>query len=61
MGLFDGVSPISEESSTAEIAKWLNAPVMLVVDVLGMARTLGAIVRGIIRIRSRTPAGRSLL
>jgi cobyrinic acid a,c-diamide synthase len=47
MGLFDGVSPTSEEGSTAEIAKWLNAPVMLVVDVSGMARTLGAIVRGI--------------
>src|SRR5229473_6984759 len=48
MGLFDGASPISEEGSTAEIAKWLNAPVMLVVDVSGMARTLGAIVRGVI-------------
>src|SRR5713101_10218685 len=28
MGLFDGASPVSEEGSTAEIAKWLNAPVM---------------------------------
>jgi cobyrinic acid a,c-diamide synthase len=46
MGLFDGVSPVSDEGSTAEIAKWLNAPVMLVVDASGIARTLGAIVRG---------------
>jgi cobyrinic acid a,c-diamide synthase len=26
MGLFDGVSPTTEEASTAEIAKWLDAP-----------------------------------
>src|SRR5712692_6747581 len=48
MGLFDGASPTAEEGSTAEIAKWLDAPVLLVVDVSGMARTLGAIVRGVI-------------
>jgi cobyrinic acid a,c-diamide synthase len=47
MGLFDGASPNTEEGSTAEIAKWLDAPVMLVVDVSGMARTVAAIVRGI--------------
>ncbi len=47
MGLFDGASPVSDEGSTAEIAKWLNAPVMLVVDVSGIARTLAAIVRGV--------------
>jgi cobyrinic acid a,c-diamide synthase len=46
MGLFDGASPVSDEGSTAEIAKWLNAPVMLVVDASGVARTLAAIVRG---------------
>ncbi|HUY26878.1 MAG TPA: cobyrinate a,c-diamide synthase [Candidatus Binataceae bacterium] len=47
MGLFDGVSPTTEEGSTAEIAKWLDAPVMLVVDVSGMARTVAAIARGV--------------
>jgi len=47
MGLFDGVSPTGDEGSTAEIAKWLNAPLMLVVDVSGMARTAAAIVRGV--------------
>src|SRR6516162_6636526 len=48
MGLFDGASPVSDEGSTAEIAKWLRAPVMLVLDASGIARTLAAIVRGFI-------------
>jgi cobyrinic acid a,c-diamide synthase len=47
MGLFDGASPTTEEGSTAEIAKWLDAPMMLVVDVSGMARTVAAIARGV--------------
>ena len=46
MGLFDGTSPTGEEGSTAEIAKWLAAPVILVVDASGMARTIGAIAKG---------------
>src|SRR5215831_578457 len=46
MGLFDGASVVSEEGSTAEIAKWLKAPVLLVVDASGMARTIAALVRG---------------
>jgi cobyrinic acid a,c-diamide synthase len=47
MGLFDGASPVSDQGSSAEIAKWLHAPVMLVVDVSGIARTLAAIVCGV--------------
>lgn len=47
MGLFDGASPISEEGSTAEVAKWLEAPVLAVVDSSGMARTVGAIAHGL--------------
>lgn len=46
MGLFDGVGPTSEEGSSAQVAKWLGAPVLLVVDASGMARTLAAIVLG---------------
>lgn len=46
MGLFDGASATDESGSTAEIAKWLNAPVLLVVDASGMARSIGAIGRG---------------
>ncbi|HEX8110854.1 MAG TPA: hypothetical protein VF516_24145, partial [Kofleriaceae bacterium] len=32
MGLYDGASPTGDEGSTAEIAKWLAAPVALVCD-----------------------------
>jgi len=46
MGLFDGASPTSDEGSTAEIAKWLQAPVLLVCDTGGMARSLAALARG---------------
>ncbi len=46
MGLFDGASPAGEEGSTAEIAKWLGAPVILVVDASGMARSIAAIAAG---------------
>ena len=46
MGLFDGASPTSEEGSTAEIAKWLQAPVLLVCDAGGMARSVAALARG---------------
>ena len=48
MGLFDGASPTSEEGSTAEIAKWLEAPVVLVVDAGGMARSVAAFVAGFV-------------
>ncbi len=46
MGLFDGASPTGDEGSTAEMAKWLDAPVLLVVDASGMARSIAALVGG---------------
>jgi cobyrinic acid a,c-diamide synthase len=46
MGLYDGASPSGDEGSSAEIAKWLGAPVMLVVDASGMARTIAAVAHG---------------
>lgn len=46
MGLFDGADPVSAEGSTAQIAYWLGAPVLLVVRAHGMARSLAAVVRG---------------
>jgi cobyrinic acid a,c-diamide synthase len=46
MGLFDGVTGDSEEGSTAEIAKLLNVPVVLVVDAGNSARSIAAVVRG---------------
>jgi cobyrinic acid a,c-diamide synthase len=46
MGLFDGADACSDEGSSAQIAKWLEAPVLLVVDASGMARSLAALVQG---------------
>ncbi|MGO8746378.1 MAG: cobyrinate a,c-diamide synthase [Thermoguttaceae bacterium] len=49
MGLFDGASPTTLEGSTAEIARWLDAPVLLVAGVHGVARSLAATVEGFAR------------
>ncbi|MFQ5898374.1 MAG: cobyrinate a,c-diamide synthase [Candidatus Methylomirabilia bacterium] len=46
MGLFDGVEGKSDEGSTAQMAKWLDAPVILVVDAAKMARSGAAVVLG---------------
>jgi cobyrinic acid a,c-diamide synthase len=46
MGLFDGRGGTSEEGSTAEMAKWLRAPVVLVADASAMARSAAAVVHG---------------
>ena len=46
MGLFDGVDGKSEAGSTAEIAKWLGLPVILVVDASAIARSAAALVHG---------------
>ncbi len=46
MGLFDGHDGASDAGSTAEIAKWLNAPVVLIVDGSAMARSAAALVCG---------------
>ena len=46
MGLFDGASGGGELASTAQVAKLLRAPVVLVVDASAMARSVAAIVHG---------------
>ncbi|WP_027006726.1 cobyrinate a,c-diamide synthase [Conexibacter woesei] len=46
MGLFDGASGGGELASTAQVAKLLGAPVVLVVDSGAMARSVAAIVHG---------------
>ena len=46
MGLFDGYDGKSEVASTAEMAKWLGLPVILVVDASAMARSVAALVHG---------------
>ncbi len=46
MGLFDGYDGLSEAGSTAQMAKWLGLPVLLVVDARSMARSAAALVHG---------------
>lgn len=46
MGLFDGASGSDESGSTAEMAKWLGLPVVLVIDAAAQARSAAALVHG---------------
>jgi cobyrinic acid a,c-diamide synthase len=58
MGLFDSATPTGDEGSTAEIAKWLDAPVLLVADSSGMARSIAAMAAGYAHFdRALTVAG----
>lgn len=47
MGLFDGFSGKEDTGSTAQMARILNSPVLLVLDVSAMARSAAAIVQGV--------------
>ena len=49
MGLFDGSSATEDTGSTAELAKQLAAPVLLVVDGSAMARSAAAMASGFAR------------
>ena len=46
MGLFDGSSALNDRGSTAEMAKQLHAPVLLVIDGSAMARSAAAMAAG---------------
>lgn len=46
MGLYDGYDGTGESGSTAEMAKWLGLPVVLIVDARSMARSAAALVHG---------------
>jgi cobyrinic acid a,c-diamide synthase len=46
MGLFDGVDGRSNSGSTAEMAEWLDLPIVLVLDAHVLARSAAALVKG---------------
>jgi cobyrinic acid a,c-diamide synthase len=46
MGCFDGFDGTSDDDSTAQVAKWLGAPVVLVIDAKAQSRTAAAVVLG---------------
>ena len=46
MGLFDGASPTTLQGSSAEIARLLGIPIVLVCDASGMARSVAALAHG---------------
>lgn len=53
MGLFDGFGAHSEDGSSAQIAKWLDTPVILVVNAKGMARSVCALLKGFLSFDKR--------
>ena len=52
MGMYDGISMSSEQSSSYHLARTLDAPVVLVVNVRGMALSAAAVVKGYMTLRS---------
>jgi cobyrinic acid a,c-diamide synthase len=57
LGLFDGLSPTSDEGSSAELARWLELPVLLVLDGSNLGGSVAAIARGFERFDPRVPIG----
>lgn len=53
MGLFDGANPAGLEGTSAEIAMLVQVPVVLAVNVHGMAGTLAPIVKGFVEFDPR--------
>ncbi len=51
MGLFDGKDPLGLLGSTAQVARLLRAPVLLVVDASGMAGSIAPLALGFARYR----------
>lgn len=60
MGLFDGFGE-SDQGGTADVARTLDAPVVLIVDARGMARSAAALVGGFQRFDPRVRIGAVLL
>ncbi len=55
MGLYDGFDYLGEAGSTAELAKLLGAPVILVLDVRAQARSAAAMALGFRRLDLEVP------
>jgi cobyrinic acid a,c-diamide synthase len=61
MGLFDGATGHGELASTAQVAKLLTAPVVLVVDASAQARSVAALVHGFLSFDSGVRLGGVIL
>jgi cobyrinic acid a,c-diamide synthase len=61
MGLFDGRKGTLGSASTAEIARLLNAPVLLVIDVSHMGQSAAALVSGFQKLDPRVQVAGVLL
>lgn len=48
MGLYDGIGATADQGSTAELAKILDCPVLLVLDASALSRSAAAMVRGMV-------------
>ena len=57
MGMFDGADATTLSGSTAEIAIWLDAPVLLVASVEGVARSAAATVYGFAHFERKVSIG----
>ena len=55
MGVFDGFSGADEIGSTAQMAKWLGVPILLVIDARAMARSAAAVALGFARFDPDLP------
>jgi len=57
MGLYDGIRPESDEASGFDVSRILRLPVVLVVDASGSARTVAAVVKGMVDFGQADVAG----
>lgn len=57
MGFYDGLRPDSDEGSGFEVSRVLELPILLVVDASGAARTVAAVVKGLVDFGPARVAG----
>jgi cobyrinic acid a,c-diamide synthase len=61
MGMFDGCDGAGESGSTAEMARLLGLPVVLVVDASAMARSAAALIHGFTSFQAEVPVSAVIL